>query len=119
MVARVATVSGVNSITGRRKMKTKFTEEQLSEISKLQARDGITRKAAVKKYSRLLKAANKAIAATTKAKSPKVPDYKQAAANDRPEPPKPTTPAGDARAVGIALYKTAGRPAKQQFIHVY
>jgi hypothetical protein len=101
-------------------MKTRFTEAQLEQISKIQERDNITRKAAVKKYSRLLKANQ-------------VHDFKAAAANDdtptrpvvrrKPKTAKkvaaPATAAGSARAEGLRLYKLAGRPKKNDFVHVY
>jgi len=100
-------------------MKTKFTAEQLEQISKIQERDNLSRKSAVKKYSRLLKAN-------------KVPDFKAAAANDTDSRPvirrkpktatkstAPTTEAGSARAEGLRLYKLAGRPKKNDFVHVY
>lgn len=64
-------------------------------------------------------------------------DFKSRAANDdtnlttpaatepakteapKTETPKPSTPAGDARKEGIRLFQLAGKPSKQDFIHVY
>lgn len=42
-----------------------------------------------------------------------------AKATPAPKPPAPSTPAGDARKEGIRLFQLAGKPAKQDFIHVY
>lgn len=36
-----------------------------------------------------------------------------------PKPPAPATPAGDARKEGIRLFALAGKPKKEDFIHVY
>jgi hypothetical protein len=60
-----------------------------------------------------------------------LPDVKMRAANDdsasvetakaapAPKPPTPPTPAGDARKEGIRLFQLAGKPKKEDFIHVY
>lgn len=108
-------------------MKTKFTEDQLAEISKLQAKFGITRKSAIRRYKQEQKA-NKKFSNLAAAER----DYKQAAANDdtptrpvvrrKPKTVKvaaPVTAAGSARAEGLRLYKLSGRPKKNEFIHVY
>jgi hypothetical protein len=52
------------------------------------------------------------------AEAPKPEAPKQAASKPKPEP-KPQTAAGAARAEGIRLFKLAGKPGKQDFIHVY
>lgn len=47
---------------------------------------------------------------------------KQAGTATTPEAPKtptPSTPAGDARKEGIRLFQLAGKPKKEDFIHVY
>jgi len=38
---------------------------------------------------------------------------------EAPKPPVPSTPAGDARKEGIRLFALAGKPKKEDFIHVY
>ncbi len=99
-------------------MKTKFNESQLAQISQIQERDNITRKAAVKKFNRLLKT--------------HVPDFKQAAANDdsptRPvirrkpktvkDAPVAKVPARNASLVakGAAYHQLAGKPTKQAVV---
>jgi hypothetical protein len=108
-------------------MKAKFTAEQLQDITNLQAKHGITRKAAIRKYIQIEKA-NKKFPKLAAAER----DFKQAAANDdtptrpvvrrKPKTVKvaePVTAAGSARAEGLRLYKLAGRPKKNEFIHVY
>jgi hypothetical protein len=108
-------------------MKTKFTEVQLADISKLQEKHGISRKSAIRKYKQIEKANKKFPNLATAER-----DFKQAAANDEiPTRPvvrrKPktvkvaaaVTAAGSARAEGLRLYKLAGRPKKNDFIHVY
>jgi hypothetical protein len=82
--------------------KSKFTTEQLEAITQLQQKDGITRKSAIRKYQKQLKAAVKA--------QPK------AKVASKPQSQK-TTNAN--RAAGIALFNLAGRPSKSDFIKVY
>jgi hypothetical protein len=100
-------------------MKTKYTEAQLQQISAIQERDNITRKAAVKKFSRLLKANQ-------------VHDFKAAAANDdtptapvvrrKPkkvkEAPVAKAPARNASLVakGAAYHQLACKPTKQAVV---
>jgi hypothetical protein len=104
-------------------MKTKHNSDELAVIAQIQERDGITRKSAIRKFQ---KDRNHYMAKNTKAAVAPAPDYKQAAANDKPETPKakaapavPQTDAGKARSAGIQLFITAGRPTKEQFIHVF
>lgn len=123
-------------------MKTQFSEAQLAEISAIQEKHNLSRKAAVQRFTR----SGKKISLTTGAGSTKtdgkgavvVPDFKAQAANDStnlpvvtapaatepvkteaPKTPTPSTPAGDARKEGIRLFQLAGKPAKADFIHVY
>jgi len=71
-------------------MKTsKFSAEQLATISQIQERDSITRKSAIRKFEKELKAA------------------KIEAAKVVPSP-QPKTDAGKARAAGRELYNLAG-----------
>jgi hypothetical protein len=88
--------------------KSKFTTEQLEVIARIQERDGISRKSAIRKYERQLKA--EAGATRKAAKAPKQPKAKVA---------KPKTDAGKARSAGVQLFVLAGRPTKEQFIAVY
>src|SRR5229473_2594435 len=83
--------------------KSKFTTEQLEAITRIQEADGITRKSAIRKYQKQLKAAAKA-QPKTKATAPKPQSQKTTNKN---------------RAAGIALFKLAGRPTKEQFLAVY
>lgn len=91
-------------------MKTKFNNDQINAICE---RDGISRKSAIRKLGKM---SAKDIAALTAPSAP-VPDVKSRAANDdtnvppapktatAPKPTAPSTPAGNARAEGIRLYK--------------
>jgi hypothetical protein len=88
--------------------KSKFTTEQLEAIARIQERDGISRKSAIRKYQKQLKA--EAGATRKAAKAPKQPEAKVA---------KPKTDAGKARSAGVQLFILAGRPTKEQFIAVY
>ena len=74
--------------------KTKLTPEQLEEVTRIQERDGITRKSAIRKYQRQAKAAAK-VEAKTKRQRTKV-------AKSKPEKLTPTE-AGKARAEGLAF----------------
>jgi hypothetical protein len=80
--------------------KYNFTDQ---EIALIQEETGMSRKAAIRKLQRRARLA-------AKVKAPK-------AAKPKSEVPK--TEAGSARAIGIALYKMAGRPSKKDFLHVY
>jgi hypothetical protein len=116
------------------KTKSQFTTAELAEITAIQEKSNITRKAAVKKFQ---KSGRKIVLTATPAP---VTDVKIKAANDdtnkgeastagaaaapakakaAPKPPAPTTPAGDARKEGIRLFQLAGKPKKEDFIHVY
>jgi hypothetical protein len=115
------------------KTKSQFTAAELAEITAIQEKSNITRKAAVKKFQ---KSGRKIV--LTAAATPAV-DVKSRAANDdtnkseastaaaaaapakatAPKPPAPSTSAGDARKEGIRLFQLAGKPTKQDFIHVY
>lgn len=89
--------------------KSKFTTEQLEAITRIQEHDGISRKSAVRKFQKQLKAeaeANRRAAA----KAPKEPKAKVS---------KPTTDAGKARSAGMQDFILAGRPTKEQFVAVY
>lgn len=88
--------------------KSKFTTEQLEAIARIQERDGISRKSAIRKYQKQLKA--EAGATPKAAKAPKQPKAKVA---------KRKTDAGKARSAGVQLFILAGRPTKEQFILVY
>ena len=88
--------------------KTHFTAQEESDIALIMQETGISRKSAIRKLQRRAKLAAKE--AAKKAKAPK-------AAKPKSEAPK--TEAGSARAIGIALYKMAGRPSKKDFLHVY
>lgn len=94
-------------------MKTKYTESQLEQISKLQSQYGITRKSAIRRFEKQSKEAARA------AKRTAATDVKKLAANDKAEAPAPRTEAGAARSEGIRLFKLAGKPSKQDFIHVF
>jgi hypothetical protein len=97
-----------------------FTEAGQAEITRIQQASGVSRKTAIRKMRAAAKVQAKAQAKQAKAaKVAPVPDYKQAAANDRPEPTKPQTDAGKARSEGIALFKLAGRPSREDFVKVY
>ena len=88
--------------------KTHFTAQEESDIALIMEETGISRKSAIRKLQRRAKLAAKE--AAKKAKAPK-------AAKSKSETPR--TEAGSARAIGIALYKMAGRPSKKDFLHVY
>lgn len=109
------------------KTKSQFTAAELAEITAIQEKSNITRKAALKKFQ---KSGRKIVLTATPAP---VTDVKSRAANDdtekpeasktpkkaeAPKPPVPT-PAGDARKEGIRLFQLAGKPKKEDFIHVY
>lgn len=119
-------------------MKHNFSETQLAEISAIQEKHNLSRKAAVQRFTRSGKKISlTAGTGSTKAdgKGPVVPDFKAQAANDStnlpvvtapaattpeaPKTPTPSTPAGDARKEGIRLFQLAGKPKKEDFIHVY
>lgn len=93
--------------------KTKLTPEQLEEVTRIQERDGITRKSAIRKYQKQLKDTAKrnkvALAKTAKTTSLRPVSPKQA---------QKSIP-GISRAAGLALYKLAGRPKRADFLHVY
>lgn len=107
------------------KTKSQFTAAELTEITAIQEKSNITRKAAIKRFQ---KAGKKIVLTATPAP---VADVKSRAANDdtnksetpakteAPKPPAPATPAGDARKEGIRLFQLAGKPKKEDFIHVY
>lgn len=125
-------------------MKNTFSSEQIQVVME---KSGITRKSALKKLGKMtpkelavltVTPRNAAIALNQEsALKPEVAaDYKRLAANDdtqvappapvtapakatTPEPPKPQTDAGKARSEGIRLFKLAGKPKKDDFIHVY
>ena len=71
------------------------------------------------------------VAAQADSATTALPDVKMRAANDdtaaadgkattpAPKTPAPTTPAGDARKEGIRLFQLAGKPKKEDFVHVY
>jgi hypothetical protein len=111
------------------KKTSQFTTAELAEITAIQEKSNITRKSAIKKFQ---KSGRKIV--LTAATTPVV-DVKSRAANDdtnrvgktaapaaatsAPKPPVPSTPAGDARKEGIRLFQLAGKPKKEDFIHVY
>lgn len=115
------------------KKATKFNAAELAEINAIQEKSNITRKAAVKKFE---KAGKKIVLTATPAP---VVDGKAAAANDdtnvtvatpaaaaparakatTPKAPVASTPAGDARKEGMRLFQLAGKPKKEDFLHVY
>lgn len=111
-------------------MKNTFSNEQIQVVME---KGGITRKSALKKLGKMTP---KELAALIPATPAPVVDVKSRAANDdtqvappapvttpakatTPEPPKPQTDAGKARSEGIRLFKLAGKPKKEDFIHVY
>jgi hypothetical protein len=113
-------------------MKNTFSNEQIQVVME---KSGITRKSALKKLGKMTP---KELAALTPATPAPVVDVKSRAANDdtnqlvgktaapapakatpTPKPPAPATPAGDARKEGIRLFALAGKPKKEDFIHVY
>lgn len=117
--------------------KTQFNAAELAEITAIQEQRSITRKSAIRVFEKdgrrlnLTNANKKAAVAPAPAVAAQ-PDVKSRAANDdtnkQPEAPKapaapkapvPSTPAGDARKEGIRLFALAGKPKKQDFIHVY
>lgn len=112
-------------------MKNTFSNEQIQVVME---KSGITRKSAIKKLGKMSPADLRALIPTP---APVV-DVKSRAANDdtnqlvgktaapapakatsAPKPPAPATPAGDARKEGIRLFQLAGKPKKEDFIHVY
>src|SRR6185503_14987713 len=114
--------------------KTQYTEAELNEITAIQEERSITRKSAI----RIFEKGNRKIILTKARTTPVVVDVKSRAANDdsqvagqtaaaaapakatpAPKPAAPSTPAGDARKEGIRLFQLAGKPNKQDFIHVY
>jgi hypothetical protein len=80
--------------------KSEFSVEQLATISQIQERNSITRKSAIRKFEKELKAAK--IGATKVVPAP-----------------QPKTDAGKARAAGRELYNIAGKPTQAQCIAVY
>src|SRR2546426_8413819 len=88
--------------------KTHYTAQQENEIALIQEETGMSRKSAIRKLQRRARLAAKE--AAKKVKAPKV---------VKPKSEAPKTEAGSARAIGIALYKMAGRPSKKDFLHVY
>jgi hypothetical protein len=84
--------------------KIHFTAQQENEIALIQEETGMSRKSAIRKLQRRAKLAAK------KVKAPKA---------AKPKSETPRTEAGSARAIGIALYKMAGRPSKKDFLHVF
>lgn len=115
-------------------MKNTFSNEQIQVVME---KSGITRKSALKKLGKMTP---KELAALIPATPTPVVDVKSRAANDdteqrvgktaapaaapakgnsAPKPPAPSTPAGNARKEGIRLFALAGKPKKQDFIHVY
>lgn len=55
----------------------------------------------------------------TASAEPAKPETTPAPTTPAPTPPAPSTPAGDARKEGIRLFQLAGKPKKEDFIHVY
>ena len=80
--------------------KISFTPEQEAEINHIQKTTGVTRKSAIRKTR---------AAAKVQAK----------AAKSSPKPQARKNSPSISRAAGIALYKLAGRPKKEDFLHVY
>ncbi len=89
--------------------KSKFTTEQLEAIARIQEHNGVSRKSAVRKFQKQLRADSRANRKAA-AKAPKQPKAKVS---------KPTTDAGKARSAGVQDFILAGRPTKEQFILVY
>ena len=89
--------------------KTNWTSEQEAEINRIQRTTGVARKSAIRKMRAAAKVQAKAAAKTAKTTSLRTVPPKQA---------QKSIP-GISRAAGLALYKIAGRPKKQDFLHVY
>ena len=83
----------------RKSAKPRFTERELQLINEIQSDRGTTRKSAIRKFEKELKAA--------KIEAAKAPA------------PQPKTNAGKARAAGRELYNIAGKPTQAQCIAVY
>ncbi len=89
--------------------KTNWTSEQEAEINRIQRTTGVTRKSAIRKIRAAAKVQAKAAAKVGTTTSLRTVPPKQA---------QKSIP-GISRAAGLALYRIAGRPKKQDFLHVY
>jgi hypothetical protein len=92
-------------------MKTKLTESQLQEVALIQERDGITRKSAIRKYQKQLKAATKVQAKASRKAAKTTP----APVREKLSPEEVSRN----RKEGIRLFQLAGKPTPEQFVLVY